>query len=89
MTDYYRRLKAGEGRSAALRGVQLAMLRNPRRAHPYFWASFIQSGEWTPLGQWPEASRQWPVASILKKRNCSAAAIRPALKDRAIQKQAS
>lgn len=89
MTDYYRRLKAGEGRSAALRGVQLAMLRNPRRAHPYFWASFIQSGEWTPLGQWTEASRQWPVASILKKRNCSAAAIRPALKDRAIQKQAS
>lgn len=51
MTEYYRRLKAGEGRSAALRGVQLAMLRNPRRVHPYFWASFIQSGEWTPLGQ--------------------------------------
>lgn len=51
MTDYYRRLKAGEGRSAALRGVQLAMLKNPRRVHPYFWASFIQSGEWKPLGE--------------------------------------
>ncbi len=51
MTDYYRRLKAGEGRATALRGVQLAMLRNPRRVHPYFWASFIQSGEWKPLGE--------------------------------------
>lgn len=50
MADYYRRLKAGEGRAAALRGVQLSMLKNPRRAHPYFWASFIQSGEWKPLG---------------------------------------
>lgn len=50
MTEYYRRLKAGEGRAAALRSVQLSMLRNPRRAHPYFWASFIQSGGWSPLG---------------------------------------
>lgn len=49
MAQFYRRLKAGEGRSAALRSVQLSMLRNPRRAHPYFWASFIQSGDWTPL----------------------------------------
>jgi CHAT domain-containing protein/Flp pilus assembly protein TadD len=51
MTEYYRRLKSGEGRAAALRSVQLSMLKNPRRTHPYFWASFIQSGDWNPLKQ--------------------------------------
>ena len=49
MVDYYTRLKAGEGRSAALRNVQLDMLKDPRRQHPFYWASFIQSGEWANL----------------------------------------
>ncbi|MBI4746970.1 MAG: tetratricopeptide repeat protein [Acidobacteria bacterium] len=49
MVDYYTRLKAGEGRSQALRNVQLKLLKNPRRQHPFYWASFIQSGEWTSL----------------------------------------
>ena len=49
MVDYYTRLKAGEGRSQALRNVQLNMLKNPRRQHPFYWASFIQSGEWANL----------------------------------------
>ena len=49
MIDYYTRLKAGEGRSQALRNVQLKMLKNPRRQHPFYWASFIQSGEWANL----------------------------------------
>ncbi|MBI4749989.1 MAG: CHAT domain-containing protein [Acidobacteria bacterium] len=49
MVEYYQRLKAGAGRSAALRTVQLKMLKNPKRRHPYFWASFIQSGEWANL----------------------------------------
>jgi hypothetical protein len=25
------------------------MLREPGRQHPYYWASFIQSGEWATL----------------------------------------
>jgi CHAT domain-containing protein/lipopolysaccharide biosynthesis regulator YciM len=78
MTDYYRRLQAGEGRTEALRQVQLAMLKGTRdepqtasgaqgqrglsgttnqprtqaeeRSHPFYWASFIQSGEWRSLG---------------------------------------
>jgi CHAT domain-containing protein len=37
------------GRGEALRQVELAMLRNPKRKHPYYWASFIQSGEWANL----------------------------------------
>ena len=54
MIAYYKRLQAGEGRSEALRQVQLEMLRNPKRQHPYYWATFIQSGEWANLaGQRP------------------------------------
>ncbi len=49
MVSYYRRLKLGEGRGAALRQAQLEMLRNVNRRHPYFWAGFIQSGEWANL----------------------------------------
>jgi CHAT domain-containing protein len=49
MAAYYRRLKAGEGRAEAFRQVQLGMLHNNLYSHPYFWASFIQSGAWTSL----------------------------------------
>jgi CHAT domain-containing protein len=49
MVEYYKRLKRGEGRHAALRNVQLAMLGSENRQHPYYWASFIPSGEDTPL----------------------------------------
>jgi CHAT domain-containing protein/Flp pilus assembly protein TadD len=49
MIEYYKRLKAREGRSEALRRVQLKMLANPKRSHPFYWASFIQSGEWANL----------------------------------------
>ena len=51
MTDYYKRLKAGEGRSEALRQAQLAMVAYSKRAHPFYWASFIQSGEWANLDE--------------------------------------
>lgn len=53
MVDYYTHISAGEGRTEALRAVQLQMLRsnNTRRdrRHPYYWASFIQSGDWRPM----------------------------------------
>ncbi len=63
MIDYYRRLQRGAGRAAALRAVQLRLLttvaspragntqRGTRRdySHPYYWASFIPSGEWANL----------------------------------------
>ncbi|HKX31148.1 MAG TPA: CHAT domain-containing protein, partial [Blastocatellia bacterium] len=50
MVSYYSRLKQGQGRGEALRQAQMAMLRDARRRHPYYWASFIQSGEWKSLG---------------------------------------
>ncbi|MCA1633230.1 MAG: CHAT domain-containing protein, partial [Acidobacteria bacterium] len=69
MVAYYKRLEAGEGRTEALRAVQLEMLgggskavggpsralssRGPgataNRSHPFFWASFIQSGDWRSM----------------------------------------
>jgi len=49
MVDYYERLLKGEGRSAALREAQLAMIANPATQHPYYWAAFVPIGNWTPL----------------------------------------
>jgi CHAT domain-containing protein len=49
MTAYYRGLRANLGRGDALRQAKLAMLRREGRQHPFFWASFIQSGEWANL----------------------------------------
>jgi CHAT domain-containing protein/tetratricopeptide (TPR) repeat protein len=42
---YYERLAKGEGRSEAMRQVQLAMLHTPGKEHPYYWAPFIVSGD--------------------------------------------
>jgi CHAT domain-containing protein/tetratricopeptide (TPR) repeat protein len=82
MVGYYSRLGAGEGRTEALRQVQLGMLRGPAAvasdtggegdresqqqqrglgeqvqkaagaadySHPFYWAAFIQSGDWRPM----------------------------------------
>ena len=49
MVDYYKGLQQGQGRSEALRNVQLQMLRRRDRQHPYYWAAFIESGEWATL----------------------------------------
>jgi CHAT domain-containing protein len=49
MIDYYQGLMQGKGRGEALRQAQLQMLRNKAHRHPYYWSSFIQSGEWANL----------------------------------------
>jgi CHAT domain-containing protein len=49
MTDYYSGLKTGLGRGEALRQAQLTMLKRKGRQHPFYWASFIQAGEWADL----------------------------------------
>jgi len=49
MIAYYQRLRAHEARADALQHVQLAMLHGaPNRAHPFYWAGFIESGDWRP-----------------------------------------
>jgi CHAT domain-containing protein len=49
MVDYYTGLKRGLGRGEALRQSELAMLKRKGRQHPFYWASFIESGEWANL----------------------------------------
>jgi CHAT domain-containing protein/Tfp pilus assembly protein PilF len=49
MTDYYKRLQAGGGRSEAMREVQVSMASRKATAHPYYWASFIVSGKGSAL----------------------------------------
>jgi len=45
MSAFYSRLQRGDTPARALRGAQLAMLRNPRLSDPYYWAAFILEGE--------------------------------------------
>jgi CHAT domain-containing protein/Tfp pilus assembly protein PilF len=50
MIPYYKALQQGEGRSEGLRQVQLRMIRGRKDLrHPFYWAAFIQSGEWANL----------------------------------------
>ncbi|MEO1673579.1 MAG: CHAT domain-containing protein, partial [Cyanobacteria bacterium J06631_2] len=56
MTAYYKQLMQGVGRTEALHEVQKQMLRGVLKRengqsyqHPYYWASFIPSGDWTPI----------------------------------------
>jgi CHAT domain-containing protein len=49
MTSYYQNLKQGMGRGEALRQVQLDMLKKNPKLHPFYWANFIQSGDWANL----------------------------------------
>jgi CHAT domain-containing protein/tetratricopeptide (TPR) repeat protein len=50
MIDFYKRLLSGAGagvtKAEALHQAQLAMMRTPRYAAPFFWASFILTGDW-------------------------------------------
>jgi CHAT domain-containing protein len=49
MVTYYAGLRNGLGRGEALRQAKLSMIERKVRQHPFYWASFIQSGEWARL----------------------------------------
>jgi CHAT domain-containing protein len=49
MVKYYKNLDAGKGKHEALRQAQLDFLKIPEYQHPYYWASFVASGDWSPL----------------------------------------
>jgi CHAT domain-containing protein len=49
IVGYYTGLGSGLGRGDALRQAKLGLLRRPNRRHPFYWAGFIQSGEWAGL----------------------------------------
>ncbi|WP_418316515.1 CHAT domain-containing protein [Piscinibacter sakaiensis] len=47
MAGFYRRLlEQRAGKAQALQQSQIALLRNPDYAHPFFWAPFILIGNW-------------------------------------------
>lgn len=50
MVGYYERIQKGVGRGVALREQQLAMLKKPETAHPFYWASFGVFGDPSPIG---------------------------------------
>ena len=65
MVAYYANLILGEGRAEGLRHVQLQMLHSTRWNHPFYWASFIQSGDWTPIEELqPDLSVQGIVRAL-------------------------
>jgi CHAT domain-containing protein/Tfp pilus assembly protein PilF len=76
MVDFYRKLSAGQGRAEALRNAQLAMLKIPALSHPFYWASFIPSGDWRELDLPPapampaRAARQSPPSTSPGARGC-------------------
>ncbi|WP_088889871.1 CHAT domain-containing tetratricopeptide repeat protein [Leptolyngbya ohadii] len=49
MSRYYQKLRDRTGRSEALQQVQLEMLQSGNYQHPYYWAGFIFSGDWTAI----------------------------------------
>ena len=73
MVDYYTRLAAGGGRSEALRQAQLAMLAGGSHAHPYFWASFIPSGDWRSLDERDTAPTFAKIAPSARGCACESA----------------
>jgi CHAT domain-containing protein len=46
MTTFYKQLAAGQLKAEALRRAQIATMRDPRFAHPYYWSAFIILGDW-------------------------------------------
>ncbi len=45
MVGFYRHLDRGDDKAEALRRAKLELMKNPRYAHPYFWAPFVLIGE--------------------------------------------
>jgi len=45
MERFYRRLRASDPITDALRGAKLDMIRSPAFAHPYYWAGYVVTGD--------------------------------------------
>jgi CHAT domain-containing protein len=46
MKRFYQEMAAGQSKAEAMRRAQLAIMRDPRFAHPFYWAPFIILGDW-------------------------------------------
>ncbi|NER08502.1 MAG: CHAT domain-containing protein, partial [Okeania sp. SIO3C4] len=63
MVAYYQGLKAGKGRRDALLEIQRDWLKQGDYQHPYYWASFIFSGDGTPIQKSEVRSQKLEVRS--------------------------
>jgi CHAT domain-containing protein/tetratricopeptide (TPR) repeat protein len=46
MKSFYTNLKTGKAKGAALRGASLALMKDGKHAHPFYWAPFVLVGDW-------------------------------------------
>jgi CHAT domain-containing protein len=46
MQAFYKELSGGQSKAESMRRAQLSVMRDPRFAHPYFWAPFVVMGDW-------------------------------------------
>ncbi|MBD6620642.1 CHAT domain-containing protein [Komarekiella sp. 'clone 1'] len=46
MEEFYKGLRNGLTKAEALRQAQLALMKNPKYTHPYYWAPFLLVGSW-------------------------------------------
>jgi len=46
MMAFYKEISAGQSKAESMRRAQLAVMHDPRFAHPYYWAPFIVLGDW-------------------------------------------
>lgn len=57
MKRFYINLKNGLDKAESLRRAQRDVARLPGWSHPYYWAGFVLSGDWTPVVAAPRAGR--------------------------------
>lgn len=46
MTEFYKALVQKKSLAGSLQSAELALLKNPATAHPFFWAPFVMLGDW-------------------------------------------
>jgi CHAT domain-containing protein/tetratricopeptide (TPR) repeat protein len=46
MVEFYKQIRNGKGKAAALQAAQKKIMQTPRFEHPHYWAPFVLIGDW-------------------------------------------
>jgi CHAT domain-containing protein len=46
MVEFYGQLAAGKSKAAALQAAEIKVMKDPKFAHPFYWAPFVLMGDW-------------------------------------------
>lgn len=65
IAEFYRGLRAGLSKDAALQQAKLHYLETQPQSHPYYWASFIPIGNMAPIPFESGSNRLWVGLSML------------------------